>query len=186
MIGSIHGKVVLQNANSVIVETASGVGYRIFIGGQSIDTTTDVRLFTYHHVREDFDDLYGFVDSQLLVLFEMLLSVSGVGPKMAQNLLTHLGKQSILEAISSNQPTILKSVPGVGQKVAEKIIVELKNKVGSLPVSGIGGQDSSDLFEALVGMGYRPPEIIAALKEIDPSAPTGDRLKQALRLLAQP
>lgn len=185
MIGSIRGNVIQQSSNTAIIETASGVGYKIFIGGQLLTKTEDVRLFTYHHIREDIDDLYGFTDSQLLELFEMLLSVSGVGPKMAQNLLTSLGKQSIIEAIGGNQPAVLRSVSGVGQKVAEKIIVELKNKIGTLPASGLGGDEGSDLFDALVGLGYRPPEIIEALKQVDPTASMSERLKQALRLLGQ-
>jgi Holliday junction DNA helicase RuvA len=185
MIGSIRGTVIQQSGNTAIIETASGVGYKVFIGGQLLTKTEDLRLYTYHHVREDSDDLYGFTDGQMLELFEMLLSVSGVGPKMAQNILTTLGKQSIIESIGGNQPAVLRSVSGVGQKVAEKIIVELKSKIGSLPVSGLGGDEGSDLFDALVGLGYRPPEIIAALKEVDTSASMGDRLKQALRLLAQ-
>lgn len=185
MIGSVRGKVILQQGNNAVIETASGVGYKVFIGGQLLLNPEDTRLYTYHHVREDMDDLYGFTDSQLLEMFEMLLTVSGVGPKMAQNLLTTLGKPSIIEAIGNNQPAILRSVSGVGQKVAEKIIVELKSKVGSLPSAGLGGDEGSDLFDALVGLGYRPVEIIAALKEIDATVPMGERLKQALRLLAK-
>lgn len=185
MIGSIFGTVIHQNDNSIIIETPSGIGYKIFTGGQEFTAGGEFRLFTYHHVREDADDLYGFTEPRQLAMFELLLTVSGVGPKMAQNIMTNLGQAAIIDAISSNQPAIFKSVSGVGQKVAEKIIVELKNKLGNFESAGLSGQENGDLFEALVGLGYRQPEITAVMKEIDQTQSMGERLKQALRLLTK-
>lgn len=185
MIGSINGTIIHQEANWVILETTSGVGYRIFIGNQNFDPGTPLRLLTYHHVREDASDLYGFRSVEDLKIFELLLTVSGVGPKMAQNIQTQLGNEAIREAIASHQSAIFKSVSGVGQKVAEKIVVELKNKVSDLGSLSLAGQENSELFTALVNLGYHQTEIVSVMKELPPEASTSERLKQALRLLTR-
>src|SRR3989344_6070064 len=114
MIGSIRGTVLVQQHNQVIIETSSGVGYRIFIGNQPLHPNDSILLFTYHHIREDANDLYGFKDMADLHLFELLLTVSGVGPKMAQTILTTLNREAIIDGVSTNQPAIFKSVSGVG------------------------------------------------------------------------
>ncbi len=184
MVGSIRGAIVHRADSWVIIETKDGVGYRIFTGNQSLPEA-EVMLFTYHHVREDVSDLYGFLSYPELAMFETLLGVSGVGPKMSANILTHLGRDTIIDAISTNQPAIFKSVSGVGQRVAEKIIVELKSKIGQVSVGTGSGTDSSDIIEALTNLGYHQTEIISVIKQLDASADTSERLKQALKLLVR-
>jgi holliday junction DNA helicase RuvA len=185
MIGSISGTVIHRNQNIAIIETNSGVGYRVATG-QSLNIGQTVRLFTYHHIREDSSDLYGFIEMADLAIFELLLTVSGVGPKMALAISSTLGRETIVDGVANNQPAIFRSVSGVGQKVAEKIIVELKSKIGALPTSGsLGGPANSELFEALVQFGYNQTEISTVLKEIDASLSMPERLKQALRLLGK-
>lgn len=183
MIGSIHGSVIDQGDNWTILETASGVGYRIVIGSQVFLPGTQLRLYTHHHVREDASDLYGFQSLEDLRVFELLITVSGVGPKIGQTIVTTLGREAIADAVGNNQPVIFKSVSGVGQKMAEKIIVELRNKLTATPGSGTGG--SSELFDALMSLGYKQQEILETLKEIDGTAPTSEQLKQALRRLGK-
>ena len=183
MIGSIRGTVLVQQHNQVIIETSSGVGYRIFIGNQPLHQNDSILLFTYHHIREDANDLYGFKDMADLHLFELLLTVSGVGPKMAQTILTTLNREAIIDGVSTNQPAIFKSVSGVGQKVAEKIILELKNKIGS--INSGGSSDSSDIFDALVNLGYSQTEVANIITQIDPTFSTHEKLKHALKLLAK-
>ncbi len=182
MIGSVRGKLLHRQDNSAIIETTSGTGYRVFVGSQIIPEL--VLLFTYHHVREDIDELYGFLSFDDLAVFELLLSVSGVGPKLAQTIFSHLGKETVMTGIGGEQPAIFKSVPGVGQKVAEKIVVELKGKAG-LFAQDLSGSENNDLFEALTGLGYQQLAIIRVLKELDPSTSTAEKLKLALRLLTK-
>lgn len=183
MIGSIRGQILLRQENWSIIETANGIGYKIFVGNQPLSDREEVLLYTYHHVREDYDDLYGFSDYQDLQMFELLLSVSGVGPKMALAIQSTLGSATISEAISSHQSAIFKSVSGVGQKVAEKIILELKGKVENSGSLSVQGEANAELFEALIGLGYKQNEVVKVMKELDPTANTTTRLKDALRLL---
>ncbi len=185
MIGSVSGTVIFLTENSAIIETASGIGYRVFIGAQPLNNGQAVRLYTYNHVREEANDLYGFLAPEDLRVFELLLSVSGVGPKSAQTILTTLKRDQVIDAVASNQPAIFKSVSGVGQKVAEKIIVELKSKVGALGNGSLGGDENGQLFDALLNFGYTQNQILPIMKELDPSLTMAEKLKQALRLLAK-
>lgn len=183
MIGSLRGTILHRQDNWAIVETDSGVGYRVFVGGQNLSPTEPILLYTHHHVREDSDDLYGFTSVEDLMVFEMLLSVSGVGPKMAQAIQSSLGPQTIAEAVASHQSAVFKSVSGVGQKVADKIVLELKGKITGNGSLGMQGTQNGDFFEALLGLGYHQNEIVGVMKDLDPALSTEDRLKQALRLL---
>ena len=183
MIGSLLGTVIHQQDNWLILETASGVGYRVFVGSQSFLPDTKIRLYTYHHIREDASDLYGFAAVDDLKVFDLLLTVSGVGPKIAQTIIMTLGRDAIADGVNNNQPVIFRSVSGVGQKMAEKIIVELRNKLTS---SGSSSSSASgELFDALLGFGYKQQEILAVLKELDGNQPTSEQLKQALQRLAK-
>jgi Holliday junction DNA helicase RuvA len=183
MLGSVFGKVIHQGSNFVIVETGSGVGYRVFVGNQTLPESEAIRFFTYHHIREDMSDLYGFTEPRDLAIFELLLTVSGVGPKMAQTLVTHLGRTAITQALAEEDSALFKSVSGIGQKVADKIIVELRGKVKTI-LSDPTAKSSADIIDALASLGYRQNEIIEAIRSIDSSLKTEDKLKQALRLLA--
>lgn len=183
MIGSIKGNIIHQTEQSVIIETPSGVGYRVFVGKQTLPET--VRLFTHHHIREDSSDLYGFSHFANLEMFELLLNVSGVGPKVALALVTTLGRETITQAIIQNQPATFQTVSGIGQKVAEKIIVELRNKVSSSSIASTPFPEQDQLVDALLGFGYRQQEIAHIMPKLDLKAPMHDKLKQALRLLAK-
>lgn len=185
MIGSVTGTVIYQSDKYIVLETASGVGYRVMVGSQVFALDDQIKLFTYHHIREDASDLYGFTEPEQLKFFELLLTVSGVGPKVAQTILLTVGRHGVSEAVSTNQPALLKAVPGVGQKVAEKIIVELRNKISSLPSSLPATANQQDIIEALTNFGYHQSEILEALKTLDQQASTEEKVRQALRLLSK-
>ncbi len=188
MIASLFGQIIHHQDNWLILEAANGVGYKVYVGSMPEFAEKEVRLFTYHHIREDASDLYGFTSVESLAFFELLLTVSGVGPKMAQNLINQLGSQTIIEAVSQNQPQVFRSVSGIGQRVAEKIIVELKSKVSGLTGTGSSqllGSDHDEVMGALLNLGYRPAEIMSVLREIDPSLSTSQKIKQGLRLLTK-
>lgn len=184
MIGSITGTIIAMSEQSVIIDTKSGVGYAVFTDTSKMAAGSTVSLFTHHHIREDANLLYGFAKEEDIIIFELLLTVSGVGPKMALNLQINLGNNHIRQAIASNQPAIFRAVSGVGQKVAEKIIVELKNKVGQMGEIGYGAS-SNELTQALLGLGYKPSEIQKVIPHLTPGTDNKAQLKEVLRLLSK-
>jgi len=161
MISYIKGRVVNSGLNFLVVETA-GVGYKVFCAARAKRGAT-IELHCYHQVREDASDLYGFSAPQDLAVFEMLLSVSGVGPKMALNLVSNLGRDKIIAAIAKNDPSVFKTVSGVGNKVAAKIVVELKNKIAG---GGIELPQEDDTIDALLALGLKRDEILPYLRDI--------------------
>lgn len=171
MISYISGKVKFIADNYVIVDV-SGVGYKVEVGKISYREEDPVEFFVYTHVREQELRLFGFETSEELSFFEKLITVSGVGPKTALVLLTELGVGGIVEAIKLNNPKGLK-ISGVGAKTAEKIIVDLKDKVGegvyltkkeSLSNGNIDLYDES--IAALLVLGFRKAEIEDKVKKV--------------------
>src|SRR3989338_6628286 len=133
MIGSIKGKIILKTEKFLIVETG-GVGYKISV---SVDTLSKIKksndeilLWIHTHVREDILDLYGFLDRQELEFFEMLINVSGIGPKGALAILGIASIETLKKAIGTSDTSYLTKISGIGKKTAEKIIIELRDKVG--------------------------------------------------------
>jgi len=178
MIGYIKGRVINLGANFLVID-AGGVGYKVFTTKVS-KIGEAVELHCYHHVREDISDLYGFEKAEDLAVFETLLIVSGVGPKMAQNIVSILGRDKIIGAITKGNASIFKTVSGVGNKVAAKIVVELKNKItGS---SEINLLENDDTVEALVSLGLKPHEILPYLQDIPENlTKTEDKVRFVLK-----
>lgn len=131
MIGYISGTVVYSDSQKSVILTASGVGYEVHTSTPMVPNR-DTALFISHIIREQSQDLYGFETSDDKKFFEMLLDVNGIGPKSAFGLVTHLGVQQIISAITLENVDILKSAPGVGKKSAEQIVLSLKDKVNKL------------------------------------------------------
>jgi Holliday junction DNA helicase RuvA len=182
MIGYIKGKVVYLGNGYLIVDTG-GVGYKAHVSLQDLRNVDDsVELFIYHNIREDASDLYGFSNSSDLEIFEMLLSVNGVGPKAAMSIVSSLGKDKIIQAIIDSDQNLFKTISGIGAKVAAKIIVELKNKVSKGEV-GVSFLDQSDeTVEALVALGLKKQEILPILKDIPKELiDTQDKVKFVLK-----
>ncbi|MBI2888743.1 MAG: Holliday junction branch migration protein RuvA [Candidatus Liptonbacteria bacterium] len=198
MIYTLEGILGLKTDRFAVVEVA-GVGLRVNLHGQALGKLprvgTKIKLFTHFHVREDAFDLYGFLTEEELDLFELLISVSGVGPKSALSVLDVAERKEIEAAIKENRPDLLTRASGVGRKTAERIILELKGKVSA---RGSGAtvqrmETDADLIEALTGMGYAREEARDALAKVSVS-PAGPgqaasrdlsaRLKEALRILS--
>jgi Holliday junction DNA helicase RuvA len=133
MIGYISGTVVYSDSQKSVVLTNSGVGYEICTSTPMVPNK-DVALFISHIIREQSQDLYGFETVEDKKFFEMLLDVNGIGPKSAFALISHVGVQQIISAITLENVDILKSAPGVGKKSAEQIILSLKDKISKLEV----------------------------------------------------
>ncbi len=131
MIGYISGTVVHSDSTKSIILTAQGVGYEICTATPMVPNK-DVALFISHIIRETSQDLYGFETADAKKFFEMLIDVNGIGPKSAFALISHLGIQQIISAITFENVDVLKSAPGVGKKSAEQIVLSLKDKVNKL------------------------------------------------------
>lgn len=188
MIALVSGTIAASGSDFVIVET-HGVGYLVYPPRPLLATLNDgdvVRLFTYQVVREDAHTLYGFETLAQRALFEQLLAVSGIGPKVALNLLSSLSPNDLRLALANGDITRLSKVPGIGRKTAERMVLELKGKMGV--VAGATGGDStlardSELLDILVGLGYSAAEANAAVAHIpaDASPNLDDRIRLALR-----
>lgn len=188
MIASLKGTVIAKEQNSLVIETG-GVGYRVLTTPGVIAEAKigeDLFLHTYLQVREDAMVLFGFVSQPEQSFFELLISVSGVGPKMALTVLSAGNAEMVKDAIASSDAAVFTKIGGVGRKTAEKIIVELKDKVGAL---GYGKDvvtgESDVVLAALEQFGYSTREIKDVLPKLDHSSPAEDRIRHALKLLGR-
>lgn len=164
MIGYLKGNVVFAKANYVILDIR-GVGYKIY-SKNPYEFKGLTALFIYEHTRENISDLYGFVSTKELEIFERLLDVSGIGPKGALTVCANMRPEQLAKAIESADVQAFKSVPGIGPKVASKIILELKNKITGNELSDFGSIESQDAIEAMKALGYKEQEISPLLKSM--------------------
>lgn len=184
MIGSIRGKIVLKTGKFLLVETRSGVGYRISVSPDTLSRIqiNEVFLFIHTHVREDILDLYGFLSREELEFFEMLINVSGIGPKGALAILGITSIETLRKAISVGDTGYLTKISGIGKKTAEKIIIELRDKIGE-EKSGSSLQEELDALEALKSLGYSQNEAREALKKVSTDLNTNAKIREALKIL---
>ncbi len=199
MIGSLKGIVAQLEAEYCIVDTAGGVGYRVFMPSAHLAQLVlgkEVRIHVHTAVREDAILLYGFLSREYYDLFEILLTVSGVGPKMALGILSAIKPDAFYTAVSNKDVKMLVKLPGVGKKTAERMLLELKDKVSGSSesddvvqeIAEAGGSGAvAEAIEALVSLGYSNSEIMPVLKEIPDCANLSGEaiLRQALKLFAR-
>jgi len=188
MISQITGKIILKTEKYVVAE-ANGIGYKIFATSELLNTTKmdqQAKIWTYLAVRENALDLYGFSNKEELDFFELLITISGVGPKTALGILNVATVGSLRKAISTGETAHLTKVSGIGKKVADKIVLELKGKLGEYEEVALGLKEEIDALEALKSLGYSHKESREALKEIDASLKTtSERVKAALKHLGK-
>ena len=186
MIGSIKGKITLKKDKFVIVETG-GIGYKINISpgdsvlGKKIGEETS--FWTHLHVREDALDLYGFSNYIELEFFQMLLNVSGIGPRSALTILGIASIQTLKQAIGTGDISYLTKISGIGRKTAEKIVIELRDKMSEEKSGGVL-QHELDALEALKSLGYSQHEAREALKKVASDTDTNKKIKEALKILS--
>lgn len=198
MIAMLRGKVVSVAVDHVVLDVG-GVGYQVHVpaGTPMASPGAETVLHTHLAVREDAMTLYGFPDAAGRTLFTTLLAVSGVGPKLALAALGTLGSTGLRRAVVTEDVAALTVVPGLGKKSAQRMILELREKLGALAADGVPGAvgvttDASDarteVRQALAGLGYVPSEVAAALDRVGPgdSETPEDLLRDALRVLAAP
>ncbi|MEJ0021616.1 MAG: Holliday junction branch migration protein RuvA [Candidatus Doudnabacteria bacterium] len=186
MIGSLKGKITHKSANYIILETA-GVGYKVFVPPVLLvpfKLNQELSLVIHTYVREDQITLYGFQTFSELEFFEMLLTVSGVGPKSALAIMSLASIDMLKSAIVSEDPSVFTKVSGIGRKTAERVIVELKEKLkdekSAMPVA----REHSDAMDALVALGYSQQEARDALKNVPKDvANLQVKVKMALKAL---
>lgn len=195
MIGFLRG-VLLHKSPQELLLDVGGVGYRVLVPISTFcrlgDQGTQAQLLIHTHVREDQLVLYGFATPAELELFEKLIGVSGVGPKVALGVLSGIEVEDLVHAIRGNDVARLTRVPGVGKKTAERLILELKDKIAALHGGSAEPQAPSpkraDLLSALANLGYSSAEADRAATEVlrlQPDASLGDLLRDALRVISR-
>jgi len=189
MIATLKG-VIDEKVGDLLVLDVNDVGYRLFVTLEDADTLGSVDLvkfYVYEHIRENNYDLYGFRQLEAKVLFEMLMTVTGVGPKMALAIMSLGSLPALRGAIASGDVRFLQSASGVGKRVAERIVVDLKDKMGVLAAAEATGflQDATvgdDATQALMALGFTAQDAGAALNKVDKSLPLEERIREALKV----
>ncbi|MBK1788087.1 Holliday junction branch migration protein RuvA [Prauserella cavernicola] len=196
MISSVRGEVLSIGLDHVVVEV-NGVGFAVQATPSTLATLRrgeEVRLFTSLVVREDSLTLYGFADTEARELFVLLLTVSGIGPRLALAALAVLDPDKLRTALSEGNITVLTQVPGIGRKGAERLTLELRDKVLAAEPSGVTGQAGSpsavrsEVVEALVGLGFAAKQAEVAVDKVvaaDSAGDTSSVLRAALTTLGK-
>jgi holliday junction DNA helicase RuvA len=190
MIATLRGR-VLERGSGRIVLDVNGVGYLLAATSSAVRAAVpdgeEITLVTHLHVREDTLTLYGFASTAERELFELLLGVSGVGPKAALAIVSGYAPDQIRRAIATSDHALFTSITGIGRKTAERVVIDLKDKVGALPaaepepdVTAAPPDDHTAARDALVGLGMSVVEAEAALRGVDGELPVGERIRLAL------
>jgi len=187
MISRLRGKAVAWDADGLVLDV-NGVGYRLFATPAAVrkaDGADEVVVETHLHVREDAMQLFGFADADERELFEQLLSVSGVGPKVALAIVSGYSPAELRRAIVREDDAMFQTIPGIGKKTAQRVVLELKEKIAPLAAveaPHLGAGDGHIVArDALVELGYSAAEAEQRLAAIDPDLPPAERVRQALR-----
>lgn len=196
MITFIRGKLVEKNPAYVILDTAGGVGYLIHISLNTYAKITgedsEVRLLTHFVVKEDSQALYGFFDETERSLFRLLITVNGIGPNTAIIILSALSPSELVDAVASDNIKLIKSVKGIGDKTAQRLVIDLKDKVGKLQISQdkisySNNNNKNEALTALVSLGFNKNQVEIVLNKIFKAEGNDlsieDLIKKALKLL---
>lgn len=190
MIAHLFGKISEKFLNSLIIDV-NGVGYEVSVSSldsENVNLGDDVKFYTYHQVRENAEELYGFSSLAAKKLFELLISVQGVGPKAAMNILSLAPPEDVRNAIANTDAGFVSKATGVGKKTAERVIVDLRDKVGTPThygatdtIAPTPAKENDEALDALIALGFPLKEATLALDGIDPTLPTPERVRLALK-----
>jgi len=190
MIGKLTGTLSDKNPPQVLVD-CNGVGYEVHVPMSTFynlpELGAKVSLLTHFVVREDAQILYGFASAQEREAFRQLIKISGVGPRTALSVLSGMGVGELAQAVTLQEAGRLVKVPGIGKKTAERLLLELKGKLGpdiGVP-SGAASDAQADILQALLALGYSDKEALAALKALPKEVGVSEGIKQALRALSK-
>lgn len=188
MIGRLRGMLVSNRGGSVCIDV-NGIGYEVGMTPRDLASLPgigeEIVVHTHTHVREDDISLYGFASEGDRELFRVLLTASGVGPKVAQSMLASMSAEDIVMAIVNEDPEALTVAPGVGKRGAQKIVLELGPKLAGREIEVVGGGDLVSVRQALEGLGYSTAEINGVVNELDPDDPIEKQIKRALQQLGK-
>ena len=191
MIAHLSGKIAEKfGAGSVVIDVR-GVGYEVSVSAGDFEAVAlgqDIKFYTYHHVREQAEELFGFSSLAAKKLFEMLITVQGVGPKAALAILSLGDAEQVRNAIANADSAFVQKATGVGKKTAERVVVDLSDKVGlpthygraDTPVQ-VELNTSDEALEALMALGYTLADATKALENVDVNLPTAQRVTEALK-----
>lgn len=188
MIAHVYGEVVEKFGNAIIVDVA-GVGYEVQVAGGDFDVALlgdRVKFHTYHHIREQAQELFGFSSLAAKKLFELLITVQGVGPKAALAILSLGDSEQVRNAIANSDSAYITKASGVGKRIAERVVVDLSDKVGlALQITKTAQsptlQSNDEALEALIALGYSLADATKALEHVSTDLPTAARVTQALK-----
>lgn len=185
--------ILAHKGENFVALDVGGVGYKIFASINNlskVNTENEYKFYTYTHVREDIFDIYGFLTEEELSFFEMLISVSGVGPKAALSILSILSPSDIVSAIIMGDAKAISRAPGIGSKIAQRIILELKNKVSENDIIAPKGDDnflaidtSNEAVAALMALGYSSTDAKRAVISVEGAKSVEETIKIALKNL---
>lgn len=188
MIATLTGTIAEKLVELLVIDV-NGIGYGLLVTNEDFGVLAvgdQVKMYVYEHIRENSYDLYGFKSLDSKKLFEQLLDVNGVGPKMALNILGIGSSDAVRAAIASGDTKYIQAANGVGKRVAERVVVELKDKVGLISHEGAtdflqGPSMQDEAVQALVALGFSAQDATNALQKVDSKLSTEERIKQALK-----
>lgn len=194
MIGHLRGKLIYRSTEFLVIEVNNGIGYRVFVplstfyGLPDVDESVFLKICTI--LREDHIHLYGFLTEEERLAFEYLIGISGIGPKLAKNILSGIAPKELGDAILNKDLTRLKAIPGVGRKTAERILIELRDKsfkLNGLPIKEQKGKRAvapvaEDVLSALINLGYKRELAERAVKKICGTGFPLNSLEELLKL----
>lgn len=192
MISFLSGKVINKGLGFIIIKV-NNIGYKVYINSVfyvEIDISQELDLYTYQYVREDALNLYGFKALEELEMFELLLTISGIGPKSALGVISIADINDLKGYIAQGDPSLLTKVSGIGRKTAERVVLELREKVSSNTQVGFShsskGQIKSDEIDALIALGYSMSQAREALQSVNETVKeSGERIREALKKLGK-
>ena len=189
MISSLHGTVESLSGDSAVINV-NGVGFQVFMPTSTLSSLgavgKEAHLYTHLHLREDNVALFGFASPEELALFQLLIGVSGLGPKLALAMLSGMSVEHLVTAIATGSVDLLTVIPGIGKKVASRIVVELKEKIGAgwiATPTPLLAQENVDVLGALTALGYSAAEAARAVAALPPTPdlPLEEKIKLALQ-----
>ena len=186
MIYYLSGKLTKKEINYIVIDI-HGIGYKVVVAFSDFEkipaTGSPIKLFIHHHIRENEETLYGFMSEKSLAIFEMLISISGVGPKAAITILSRAQAEKIENAILQSDAALFSSIPGIGAKTANRIIVDLKGKVSPDELAKMSDQNPQniEIIDALQSLGYQKKDAMIAVQNIPKNAQSSEeKIKAAL------
>ena len=190
MLAYLKGKIINKIQNYIIL-CPENIGYKVSIGEKlfsEVNINEEIELYIYQHIREDSSQLFGFSNTEELEMFELLLSVSGIGPKSALGAISSGNIYELKDYISKGDSSLLIKVPGIGKKTAERVVLELRDKISHLEINTLGKTNktnaisNNDEIDALISLGYSLQQARNALQKVSPEIKDSrERIKMALK-----